>query len=64
MATYTYKCTNTDCVKHDQQFDVKQSMMDDKLVQCTECNQDTLQRVITANPVHFKGGNWVTPGQK
>jgi putative FmdB family regulatory protein len=61
MATYTYKCTNEKC---NHRFETKQSMMDDKLVTCPECGQETLQRVITASPVHFKGGNWVTPGQK
>ena len=46
MATYTYKCENEECGIYDLNFEVKQSMKDDALVQCPDCKKDTLRRVI------------------
>jgi putative FmdB family regulatory protein len=53
MPTYTYKCSECN-----HQFDIKQRITDEKLIHCPECQEDTLERVIGANPVIFKGDGW------
>lgn len=50
MVTYTYKCINEECEIFDIQFDVRQSMHDDKLTTCPECAKETLQKVISSAP--------------
>lgn len=47
---YTYKCANEECDIHDILFEVQQSIKDDKLTTCPDCNQETLQKVITGVP--------------
>lgn len=53
MPTYTYRCSNCNTV-----IEVKQSINDDKLTHCVECYKDTLERVIQAPAVVFKGQGW------
>ncbi len=51
MPTYEYKCDNCG-----HQFDVYQSMKDDKLTKCPNCAQYTLKRLIgTGGGLIFKG---------
>lgn len=56
MPTYTYKCTNEKCEHYDHEFEVKQSMKDDKLTECPECKEETLQKVITPSGGFRIGG--------
>jgi putative FmdB family regulatory protein len=41
MATYAYRCENCG-----HEFETRQSMKDDPLVHCDQCNTDSLKRVI------------------
>mgnify|MGYP003955980383 CR=1 FL=1 len=53
MPTYEYKCEDEDKV-----FEVFQSMMDDPLTECPECN-GTVRRLISRNVgISFKGGGF------
>lgn len=45
MPIYEYQCSNTKC-KHN--FEIYQSIKDDKLVVCPQCNKETLYRIIFA----------------
>lgn len=54
MPTYSYKCD--DC---GHEFDIVQRMTDDKMEICPKCMAVSLKRIITANPVIFKGSGWV-----
>ena len=58
MTTYTYKCTNEECDKHEQLFEVKQSMHDDPLTVCKHCLFPTLVKVIGWTQVLFMGDGW------
>jgi len=42
MPTYSYACSNCGA-----ELDIVQKMSDDKITQCTACNKETLERVIT-----------------
>lgn len=54
MPTYEYVCN--DC-KHG--FEIRQSIMDDPLVKCPECNCNTLRRLISkGGGVIFKGSGF------
>lgn len=54
MPTYEYACD-----KCDHRFDYFQSMRDDPLVTCPECNEDALRRVIGAGAgLIFKGSGF------
>ena len=53
MPTYHYKCQ-----KCNQEFDIKQSMNDNKLTHCDKCNEETLERIIQAVGVVYKGNGW------
>ena len=54
MPTYEYVCD--DC---SHEFDVFQSMKDDRLKTCPECNEDTLRRKIgTGAGIIFKGSGF------
>lgn len=56
MPSYDYKCTNEEC-KHT--FTTVQGMLDDKLLTCPECKQDTLKRLIGGGGhVIFKGSGF------
>jgi len=59
MSTYDYKCNECG-----HTFEAKQRMTDDKLTTCPECGLESLQRIITANPVIFKGDGWVDMQRK
>lgn len=50
MPTYQYRCVNCGF-----DFEVKQHFDDENLVICPECNQRTLEKVITLVPVFYKG---------
>ena len=58
MPTYSYKCKECE-----HQFDVWQSMSDDKLTDCPECAKKSLEKVITATGgFHLKGDGWFNTG--
>ena len=54
---YQYKCFNCG-----HQFEIKQSIKDDKLKECPECKQEKLERIISAPSVIYKGNNWTSKG--
>ncbi len=51
MPTYEYKCDNCG-----HQFEIFQSMKDDKLIKCPNCGKNTLKRLIG------KGGGLIFKG--
>lgn len=54
MPTYEYKCDNCE-----HQFDIYQSMKDEKLTKCPNCGQNTLKRLIGAGGgLIFKGSGF------
>jgi putative FmdB family regulatory protein len=53
MPTYEYRCTKG------HTFEVMQSMTDEPLTKCTECNA-RVQRVFHPVAVHFKGSGFYT----
>ena len=54
MPTYDYKCENCG-----HQFDVYQSMKDEKLTKCPNCGKNTLKRLIGAGGgLIFKGSGF------
>ena len=53
MATYEYRCGGCD-----HAFEIKQSMLDEPLVRCPQCNEDKLARVIQPTRAIFKGYGW------
>lgn len=54
MPTYEYKCDNCG-----HEFDVFQSMKDDKLTTCPNCGKETLRRLIGAGSgLIFKGSGF------
>lgn len=56
MPTYVYRCN--DC---DYTFEARQSMSDDPLSVCPECEAESLRRVINSVGIVFKGsGFYVT----
>ena len=58
MPTYTYKCTNPDCWMYNEPWYILQKITDDSLTHCDRCDKDSLEKVIEASPVHFKGDGW------
>lgn len=51
MPTYDYKCSNCG-----HEFEIFQSMKDDKLTKCPECKKETLKRLIgSGGGLIFKG---------
>ena len=58
MPTYEYECE--DC---EHRFDIRQGINDLPLEECPECG-GTINRVIHASPVHFKGGGFYTTDSK
>mgnify|MGYP000754626765 CR=1 FL=1 len=56
MSTYTYKCNNEKCEIHDILLEVTQSMKDPKLTTCPECEETTLERVVTPSGGFRIGG--------
>ncbi|GJM40495.1 MAG: FmdB family transcriptional regulator [Ardenticatenaceae bacterium] len=57
MPTYTYRCNNCE-----YQFDIKQRMSDDPLMNCPECETNkSLRKVMNSVGIVFKGsGFYVT----
>lgn len=56
MPTYVYRCS--DC---DYTFEARQSMSDDPLAVCPDCDEKSLRRVINSVGIVFKGsGFYVT----
>lgn len=56
MPTYTYKCRACDYM-----FDQRQSMSDDPLTVCPNCDEPQLRKVINSAGIVFKGsGFYVT----
>ncbi len=53
MPTYTYKCNECE-----HQFEIVQKMTDDKLVECPECKEPALGKVIVASGIVLKGSGW------
>jgi len=54
MPTYNYLCK-----KCEHQFETKQSIKDDPLTDCPECNNSTLKRLIYGGTGFIlKGGGW------
>ena len=54
MPTYQYEC---DSCGHD--FEILQSMLDEKLKKCPECEKDALHRLIGAGSgIIFKGSGF------
>lgn len=58
MVTRVYKCTNEECDKFDECFDVKQRISEGKLTQCETCSSDTLVTVLQASNFNLSGGGW------
>jgi putative FmdB family regulatory protein len=60
MPTYTYKCTNKSCSKHEECFEVIQKITDDKLETCSECDTNSLTKVIVPSVAGFnlQGKGW------
>ena len=58
MPTYTYKCKECE-----HQFDIRQSMSDDKLTECPVCEKKTLGKIIVpGNGFQLKGKGWFNKG--
>ena len=56
MPTYVYRCNSCDYT-----FEARQSMSDDPLAVCPDCDEKSLRRVINSVGVVFKGtGFYVT----
>ena len=58
MVTRVYKCTNEECEKFEETFDVRQRISEDNLKQCEVCKKDTLTTVIQAANFNLSGGGW------
>jgi putative FmdB family regulatory protein len=60
MPTYNYKCK-----KCDHAFEVIQRMSDDVLINCPECKENELKKVLVASTVggfQLKGKGWFKSG--
>ena len=59
MPTYTYKCNECE-----HQFDIRQSINDDKLKDCPECEKkESLVKLITGGSgFQLKGNGWFNKG--
>ena len=53
MPTYVYRCEGC---KHE--FEQRQTMTDDALVDCPECKEPKLKKVITGTGFILKGDGW------
>ncbi len=52
---YTYYCTNKDCKQHDKDVAYKQKITDNKLTQCENCGQNSLEKRIEKSSFVIKG---------
>lgn len=59
MPTYEYKCENPDCACA---MLVEQKITDPKLVECPECKQATLKRLISGAAFSLTGPGWFKTG--
>jgi putative FmdB family regulatory protein len=59
MPIYQYKCTNCGA-----NIEKMQSFSADPLVDCPECHQPTLKRVLQAAGIIFKGSGWYITDSK
>lgn len=64
MPIYTYKCSNKDCDKHNQEFEVVMKITEDNLTTCPVCGEGTLRKVIKPVGVTLKGGGWAGPSRR
>ena len=53
MPIYEYQCT---ACQH--QFDALQKISDPRLTTCPKCQQDSLQKLISASGFQLKGAGW------
>ena len=53
MPIYEYKC-----LKCEHQFEVIQRFTDNPLENCPECNNKSLQKLVSAPSFRLKGGGW------
>lgn len=53
MPIYEYECKNCQ-----HTLDVLQKIADDRLVECPECGQHTLKRLLSAPRFRLKGQGW------
>ena len=53
MPIYEYKC-----LKCEHQFEVIQSFSDNPVESCPECNQKSIQKLVSAPSFRLKGGGW------
>ena len=53
MPIYEYKC-----LKCEHHFEVIQSFSDNPLERCPECNQKSIQKLVSAPSFRLKGGGW------
>lgn len=53
MPFYDYKCQSCG-----HQFEALQGINDDPLTQCPECNDHTLNKLVSAPAFSFKGSGW------
>ena len=53
MPIYEYKC-----LKCEHQFEVIQSFSDNPVENCPECNQKSIQKLVSAPSFRLKGGGW------
>lgn len=55
MPMYDYKCKNKNCECFDKLFEIKQSIKEDKLTQCLNCKEQTLEKQISKSSFILKG---------
>jgi len=60
MPTYKYQCTDTTCY---HEFEIVQSMSDEVLVECPNCGEQTLKKIINNTGTFIlKGSGWFKKG--
>lgn len=57
MPTYVYRCSNCG-----SEIEVVQKMTDAKLTQCSNCQTDSLERIITPSSFVLRGSGWFKDG--
>ena len=53
MPIYEYKC-----LKCKHQFEVIQKFSDNPVENCPECNENSVQKLVSAPSFRLKGGGW------
>jgi len=60
MPTYQYRCSDTSC---SHEFEIRQSMTEDKLTECPDCKEESLIKIINSNGIFvLKGSGWFKKG--